>query len=420
MTAAVDFSGVPWTPPNPREVPEWRARIREYTTSRAGLQTLSAVINAGRATLLPQVPGTQAHTPGAIASQILARLEDRKLAESALYYVTEDMTSLALAAAATPPGEVLNQARLPAPSGLMLFAEPIGGYTQKVADTLQSSAIRPGPDADLTITTPIVAVSWTVWTPSDLVISDGPKGDVTPTWYFNAPEGLARIPPDWEGIWLTFYAPGEDHFAQLPPEAVVATGPDGNPMTAREIVETRKTHLSMLPPLAWDNESILGFDSTFDPDPPPDTTQQWTQVLYTAWQLITQTGKTTLADIEEAPRQRAGRRRDERAGITGPPGVRIVRVHSAHRPPREAADQDAEQSTGRRAPNWSCRWPVRPYRRNTCLNPRGHADGDCMHKEDIIPAHVKGPRDKPLRVRDTVHLWDQQPAPDNKEPQAET
>lgn len=46
---------------------------------------------------------------------------------------------------------------------------------------------------------------------------------------------------------------------------------------------------------------------------------------------------------------------------------------------------------------------------DTCLNPRAHADNACEHEDRIVPAHIKGPADKPLKVDETVHLWDHQP-----------
>ncbi len=105
-----------------------------------------------------------------------------------------------------------------------------------------------------------------------------------------------------------------------------------------------------------------------------------------------------LTEVEDIPRNRAGRKRDQRAGITGGSDVRIVNVHTAHRPTRTAAEQDSAASTGRRAPEWSCRWPVGPYRRNTCLNPRAHSTNGCEHEDRIVPPHIKGPADKPLRI----------------------
>jgi hypothetical protein len=251
------------------------------------------------------------------------------------------------------------------------------------------------------LTTPIVAVSWGLWDPNEVQVTGGP----TVRWYWQPARGqLEPIPQHFDGVWITFYAPPGGAFDALPADTVIGTAPDGTVMTAGDI----QAHHPQLTPLNWDNETALAFGKTFG-EPKPDTTQEWAQVVYTAWQLMSQTGKTQLTEVEEVPRDRAGRKRDRRDGITGPSDVHIVNVHSAHRPSRAAAEQDATASTGRRAPQWSCRWPVRPYRRHTCLNPRAHADGGCEHEDRIVPAHIKGPADKPLKVGETVHLWDHQP-----------
>src|SRR5205807_10035783 len=98
-------------------------------------------------------------------------------------------------------------------------------------------------------------------------------------------------------------------------------------------------------------------------------------------------------------------------GLPVPGVVQIVNAHTAHRPTRAAAEEAAAASTGRRAPQYTSRWPVRPHPRAQCMIPQAHSDGDCQHEERIIPTHITGPAGKPLRVRDTVHLWDHQPEP---------
>ncbi|MEV7561547.1 hypothetical protein [Streptomyces sp. NPDC089795] len=284
-----------------------------------------------------------------------------------MYFATADMTALALAAAATPPRERVSVERLPAESGFIVFAEPIGGYVEDVGLALAGTpAARPGVDARV---------------------------------------GYAVVPPGTRGIWVTYYSP-RGLFSGLPPETVVGTMRDGSVMTAGMIEAERHT----VPggPLAWDNEVLLFEGATFEAAR-PDTTDVWNHILYTAWQLMTSAGGTRWAEVEEIPRDRPGRKRDARQGITGLSGVRVVGVHTAQRPPREAADSDAAASTGRREPSWSCRWPVRPYRRSTCLNPAGHAAGDCQHEDRIVPGHIKGPARAPLRTGTTVHLWDHQP-----------
>ncbi|WP_225730968.1 MULTISPECIES: hypothetical protein [unclassified Nocardia] len=396
MSTATDRAAMPWKAPEPRELPEWRMRMCEDTVSEESMLSLAAAINAGHAAVVPTVSGADA-SPGAIASMLLAHSEQRRLREAHLYYATADMTSLALAAAAVPPTEPVKPTRLPSPFGFMVFAEPIGGYTQHAADALGPMA-REGAHASLT--TPIVAVSWGLWAPDDVTITDGPAV----RWVNQRRHGrLQPIPPHFDGVWLTFYSPVGSAFDALAPDTIVGTAPDGTAMTAGDIrAHPRRT------PLNWDNEMALAWGVPFG-EPEPDTTKEWAQVVYTAWQLMSQTGKTQLTEIEDIPRNRAGRKRDCRAGITGGSDVRIVNVHTAHRPSRAAAEQDATASSGRRAPQWTCRWPVRPYRRNTCLNPRAHNDGGCEHEDRIVPPHIKGPADKPLKLGDTVHLWDHQP-----------
>ncbi|MFB8000474.1 hypothetical protein ACFC4G_48045 [Streptomyces sp. NPDC056002] len=89
--------------------------------------------------------------------------------------------------------------------------------------------------------------------------------------------------------------------------------------------------------------------------------------------------------------------------------VRVINIHSTHRPSASAGEQDAQASDGRRAPQYSCRWPVRLHRRDQCMNPAAHKGGDCHHEERVILPYIKGPDGAPLRVRDTVNLWNHQP-----------
>ncbi|MDX2683675.1 hypothetical protein [Streptomyces soliscabiei] len=387
-----------WDPPDPRQLPEWRADMVEHLAAPSTLATMKEAIHAGRCTIVPTVPGMDA-SPGAVGATILTRCEARRLREAELYYATADMTALALAAAASPPTEPVSLSRLPSEYGLIVFAEPIGGYTEDVGAALAATPFGT-PGASAQITTPIVAASWSAWDPSEVQLDQG----ATVQWTFRSNAASGILPPDYSGIWLTFYSP-RGLFSGLAPDTVIGTMADGMVMTAGDIDAHRETHG---PQLNWDNEMLLSEGAPFGP-PPPDTTQTWAQVIYTAWQLMSQTGQTRWAEVEEVPRPRAGAKRDRRQGITGSSAVRIVRVHATQRPAPQAAREDAQASTGRREPQWSCRWPVRPYRRNTCLNPRGHADGSCRHEDRIVPGHIKGPEGAPLRTGSTVHLWDRQP-----------
>jgi hypothetical protein len=396
----------PWTPPEPRELPEWRAQMIEETRDPMALQLMSMAINAGRTNILPTIPGMDASL-GAVGAQILYRQEAQRLEEAALYYATADMTSLALAAAQTPPAEPMNPARLPSEAGFIVFAEPIGGYREDAAAALSQTMVgRHG--ASAMVTTPIVAASWGTWDPGSIILEGGgPNARVL--WHWRTPSGqVAQLPDTYSGVWVTFYSP-HGLFNLLPPDTVIGSLRDGSAMTAGDISRAeREGTVRHRPALQWDNEIIMATGARFA-EPEPDTTDQWMHVLYTAWQLMGQTGKNALTEVEELPRERAGRKRDTRAAITGPSAVRILHVHSAHRPDRQAAAEDAAHSSGRRAPQWSCRWPVRPHRRDHCMNPRAHAEGECTHEDRIIPPYIKGPADKPLRVTETVNVWDRQP-----------
>lgn len=398
----------PWTPPEPRELPEWRAELIEETRDPMALQLMALAINAGRANIIPTVPGIDASL-GAVGSQILYRQEAQRLEEAALYYATADMTSLALAAAQTPPAEPMNPARLPSEAGFIVFAEPIGGYRDDASAALSSTlAGRSG--ASAVVTVPIVAASWGTWNPDSIILEGEGSANARVRWHWRTPDGrVAELKEPYSGVWVTFYSP-HGLFDALAPDTVVGSMRDGSAMTAGDI-SRGEGMVRHRPAVQWDNEIVMATGARFA-EPEPDTTDQWMHVLYTAWQLMGQTGgRTALTEVEELPRERAGRKRDARAGITGPSAVRIVKVHSAHRPDRQAAAEDAEHSTGRRAPQWSCRWPVRPHRRDHCMNPRQHAEGECSHEDRIIPPYIKGPADKPLRVTETVNVWDQQPEP---------
>ncbi|MGQ4517352.1 hypothetical protein [Streptomyces sp. DW26H14] len=388
-----------WTPPDPRQLPEIRAELLDHYATTPALMSIRAALDAGRNTIMPTVPGMDA-SPAAVGAQLLVAAERRRIADASLYYATEDMTALALAAAQTPPVEKVSLSRPPAESGLLVFAEPIGGYTDDVGQTLSTTdAARDG--VDVQVTTPIVAVSWSTWTPHDVQLDHG-----TVRWTFNRLGAASRtIPSYFRGIWLTFHSP-RGLFSGLPADTVIGSMADGTVMTAGMMDSPDNAVRG--PALNWDNESILAEGAPFEPAA-PDSTGAWANVVYTAWQLMAASGTTRWTETEEIPRPRAGAKRDARQGITGPGTVKVVRVHTARRPSPQAAAQDAAASTGRREPQWSCRWPVRPHRRDHCMNPGKHAAGECAHEDRLIPGYVKGPQDKPLRTGSTVHLWDRQP-----------
>ncbi|UJV42962.1 hypothetical protein [Streptomyces sp. AMCC400023] len=388
-----------WTPPEPTKLPAWRSSMLDHMESMQAKVTMAHAIASGHSTVMPMVAGMSA-SPASVGAALLTAAEAHRLRHASLYYASPDMTALTLAASRTRPTEPVSIRRLPSPAGLIVFAEPIGGYETDAAKALAGTrAYRPG--ASAIVTTPIVAASWSTWSPSSVSLD---RGRVR--WLYRSGDRNALIPDDFQGIWVTFYSP-RGLFSGLAPETVIGSMADGSPMTARDIDGRRETDG---PVLAWDNEMLMKTGGRFE-EPKPDTNAAWGIALYTAWQLMTQVTKTETpwVDVEEVPRSRSGVKRDGHQGITGSSAVRIINVHSTHRPSRSAADRDAADSTGRREPKWSCRWPVEPYRRNTCLNTGAHADGGCTHEDRIVPGHIKGPKGLPLRTRETVRVWDSQP-----------
>jgi hypothetical protein len=49
---------------------------------------------------------------------------------------------------------------------------------------------------------------------------------------------------------------------------------------------------------------------------------------------------------------------------------------------------------------YSCQWIVKPHWRQQAYGP-----GRSLRKAILIAEHIRGPQDKPLRVRDAVKVW---------------
>jgi hypothetical protein len=392
-----------WVAPEPAELPDLRIEMAERV-----LQDHSEFcirIANGDGPLVPSAPGPPMET--AVSSGlILARSEHERLRQASLYWVDEDMTSLTLAAAATPTNELVRARRMPAEAGLMVFAQPIGGHDIELSALLTGAwtTAVPNLDHELQVSFPVVAVSWSHWCPADLQSND-PSDTIR--WRPRTPQGAVPLRGDVEGIWLTFWTTGTKNWERFPPDQPLAIDKQtGKTITAADLA-TRET-VRKVPRLRSHGAVLLRFGQPL-PQSDPDDASQWVHVVYTSWQLMGQAGSAQLTETEVVPRRRHGLRRDERAHIVGPGAVQLVRVHTRHRPSAEASAEDTATSDGRRAPQWTRRWPVRPYRRNTCLNSHAHAAGGCEHEERIVPAHTKGPADKPLITSNRVHIWDTPP-----------
>jgi hypothetical protein len=329
-----------WHPPDPKEVPEWRNRILDNLSTDTAISALCVAIDHGKFSVVPTVTGlagavytaqaTGRHANpsikaslGAVAAPLLAKAEADRLRGASLYFASADMTSLACAAASTPPTELFSERRLPADSGFMLFAEPIGGYTVPANEAVpEYSVAREG----LALTAPIVAVSWSRW---HAAMTENASG-LPVNWYCKLLDNsIAQIPRSFDGVWLTFYTDASEQWDEIDPDEPVAAMPDGRILTAGQI-KSSMGHFSSTP-LAWDNETLVSWGADLSEPPTPDSTDQWVHVVYTAWQLMSQvSGNKPITEIDEVNRTRHGHKRDTRAGISGPPGVRVVRLREVH------------------------------------------------------------------------------------------
>lgn len=114
--------------------------------------------------------------------------------------------------------------------------------------------------------------------------------------------------------------------------------------------------------------------------------------MITWWSLLRDQMRG-MVSIDQTQMPRSARRRLERvAGVSLPPDRAKVKVVDLRR--REAPVRtDGESSPV----NWSVRWPVRPHWR------RQWYPSIQQHQLKLIPPYIKGPADKPLKVKPMVY-----------------
>lgn len=111
--------------------------------------------------------------------------------------------------------------------------------------------------------------------------------------------------------------------------------------------------------------------------------------LAALWQLTAQ----TITRSTETRIDKAARRRLERTGHEPSP-VRLVNLARKASTRRSAAEPAGRE--------YSCQWPVVGHWRQQPYGP-----GRSLRKAIYIQPQIRGPEDKPLRVRDTVKVWQQ-------------
>jgi hypothetical protein len=335
-------AGVKWEPPAPASIPELRAAMARQMQSPWEVAQNAAALLAGQGSIVPPAPTPQA------SAQILCEQEYRRLRDAELYFVTAEMTRLAVAAGESLPDFHLEPQDVPAPAGFVVFAEPIGSYVNTEAGT--------------PVRVPIVTVSW-------------------------GPCELVRFPRG--GVWFTFYSPTDWAGMER-----LAAQQARRPISSKE----RQRFRQMRGPLTWDNETAQGYGPGGKANYKPGDSHigdvasvaPWSQTLRAAWLLMAQ---PNIAQTEDLHRARASTRRDQRDGLnTGP--VRLLRIRKATKA-HGAPDDDGA------AREYTCRWMVKGHWRQQWYPSRQ------VHRPIWINPHIKGPDGKPLKTGETVYLLDQ-------------
>ncbi len=381
---AMPSVGALWSP-DPLRLPMWRTRLRNYFLQKEVHGLISYKTAGWKERHIPIVPG---RTGALVSARLLCEEEAGRLDDARLYFADEDMTVLAAAVGAKRPQELVSVDRLPSPAGFMVFATPLGTH-RVTAQEMQG--IVPLPDESPVLHVPTVAVSWSIWSPTNR------DSDPIVNWVYRSGRERYENLPEKRGIWLTFYSTRSLGFEYLAPETRLGTEiHTGQITTAGEQVRLSKKHA----PLNRIDTVYLPFDEPF-PEAPPDSPYLWTQAVYTAWQLVQQEGRNGWTETEtvSVPLKRpSGKRRAPQHEK-----VCLIRLRPNRRPSPEATARDRAEADAENPTRYTHRYPVPPYRRpNACWNTAIHGPDPetrrCRHAEQIVAGSIRGPKHLPLRV----------------------
>lgn len=331
----------------PSDLPQIRSRAIKYVREW-GVDVYKGAIESDIQTLYPRNLAPEdaaAHLCGAE----VVRLEDAEL-----FYVTAPMMQLADVAARSLPEYQLTQQDLPAPTGLMFFAEPI-----KTMPDFRHPA-----DPSRPVRIEYVAVTWGWW-----------HGGTTPgfwvTWWSDArrffDDAIANGNFEGELREQTLKACGR---IVIDSESVFDIDVDGS---GRDEIEQRSSELmSKYPKGQWEekeSERRADLHAKF--------------VLRTLWTLMQQ--PITSDDTLEP--SRADRRRLTRRGIDAAP-VRVIGLRRG--PSSSGTDGDSSRE-------YRHRWLVRGHWKQQWY------PGRQVHRPIWIAPHIKGPDGAPLLGGEKVY-----------------
>lgn len=350
--------------PPARYRPSDLPRDRDYAltdTVRTMPVVMTDFVASGRQQVMhPAVVYSDKRMSAADIGLYLAERERERLAAATLYYVAPDMTALAMTAGADLPDYAYSQVDLPSPSGFLVFDGPV---PEVYDEPWEQQGDCPAS---------LVAVSW------------GPVSFVE--------GGEVR-----GGTWFSYYSDRDLGDAAA---------------TERGLLDA-DTALRMLPHrghFIYDNESLI-FDGAswrdianpdgglrswlggrlVEPEPggPPRVGPRLLRTLLAASLLMRQ----PLAEHVDA-RDTYDRHTRKRLARDGYADTEVRLVHLRQRVARESAGEGRDV-------DWACRWPVRGHWRNVAYGP-----GRAERRPVYVAPFIKGPADKPLRVRETVKVWD--------------
>jgi hypothetical protein len=345
-----------------RDLPDIRNRlVEDLGRPRDASPVLAVYEMHARAGL--QVPADPRIRDPARQAELLARNELTRLRNAAMFWISPTMTRLTLATAPTMPAFLPDSDDLPAPSGLIYFAVPVGDYEPGPRIFVDADGVMvPGPALDRRYQ--VCAATWGPW-------------DQCGWWQAG-------------GTWFTFYTEG---------------GQEKELSEIHGLDRAEAARLaSLLPPLRIDNEAICPASmADLDPGGPsleeavrePGSTAYWMHLVLCAFRLMASARATKVTE-ESAPRP--ARKRAKRARVERPDEpVNLVDVApgAVQRPQGEqeqGEQEQGEQEQGRRKyDRWT--WAVRPHWRNQWYPKRG------VHKPILIDLYIKGIEGKPFKEK---------------------
>lgn len=286
----------------PVDMPSLRHEITTYVGTFGPQVYLHAIEN-----------GIQDVKPRGLASSrqaaVLAEHETRRLDLSELYYVHEDMTELARAAARSMPEFSIHEEDLPSPAGFVVFETPVDVYSEDRGEVQ------------------IVAASW------------------GPCWNSEV-----------KSLWVTWYTD-----AELVMEQARLQGLGLPRLDTRLFIHTESLlSLEGTTAICVDHD---GTEVPFD-DRDPHSQASWLATLKTVWLLMGQ----TVGSVSDARFDRASARRLARSGIATT-RVRVITLRRAAGEGSGLSDREFHHRWVVRG-HWRQQWlPSRSVHRPTWIAP---------------------------------------------------